>query len=334
MPGNRRLYIAITFAAIVAGSRLETVAAETAVRPICIVLVGDSTVSTYDTRPADKPDLTGWGQVFGDFFNDKVTVLNHAASGRSTRSFIKEGLWKKAPADKGDYIFVQFGHNDSHVKDGKPAVDPSTDFQNYLRQYIDEARAAGEKPILVTPVVRRTFENGKVVTGLQAYADAMFKVGKEKNVPVIDLHAAAMRLYDRLGDAGSGDLNAAASDRTHFSRKGALTIARLVADALPQAVPELRPYLKSASLGEMSNESEPRFPIEQCPPLFDDPVWHGAADPTVIWRPTRRNGGSTTRSAAGAEKPARRRLVPRLGHRHRRVKRRHHVEIRGNLHRR
>jgi lysophospholipase L1-like esterase len=215
------------------------------VKPIRIVLVGDSTVASYAKPPADKPDLTGWGQVFGDFFNDRVTVLNHAKSGRSTKSFIKEGLWKKALADKGDYIFIQFGHNDSHLKDGKPAVDAATDFQSYLRQYVDEARAAGSKPVLVTPVARRTFKDGKIVTGLQPYPDAMFKVGKEKGVPVIDLHAAAMRLFDRLGDAGSADMTASANDRTHFSHKGAEAMARLVVEALPQAVPELTPCLKA-----------------------------------------------------------------------------------------
>jgi lysophospholipase L1-like esterase len=290
MFAKRSLYIVITLATIAAGPlRVRPAgAAETAPasKPIRIVLVGDSTVSTYEKRPADKPDLTGWGQVFGDFFNDKVTVLNHAKSGRSTRSFIKEGLWKKALAAKGDYIFVQFGHNDSHLKDGRPAVDPATDFQSYLRQYIDEARAAGAKPVLITPVARRTFADGKIITGLQPYADAMLKVGKENNVPVIDLHAAAMRLFDRLGDAGSADMTASASDRTHFSRKGALAMARLVAEALPQSVPELRPYLKSVSLGETPNDAQPRFPIERAPaPLFDDPLWHGAADPTVIWAP-------------------------------------------------
>src|SRR5262249_32056348 len=112
--------------------------------------------------------------------------------------------------------------------------------------------------------------------------------GKEKKVPVIDLHAAAMRLYEHLGDAGSADLSAAASDRTHFSRKGALAMANLVADALPQAAPELRPYLKTAASNVASDktEAQPRFPIEHVPaPLFDDPIWHGAADPTVIWAP-------------------------------------------------
>ena len=241
-------------------------------KPIRIVLVGDSTVASYAKPPADKPDLTGWGQVFGDFFNERVTVLNHAKSGRSTRSFIKEGLWKKALADNGDYIFIQFGHNDSHLKDGKPAVDAATDFQSYLRQYIDEARAAGAKPILVTPVARRTFKDGKIVTGLQQYADAMLKVGKEKSVPVIDLHAAAMRLFDRLGDAGSADMTASASDRTHFSRKGARVMARLVVEALPQAVPDLLPYLKALGINEaprpgpsfaVVSDNQPPFPIQR-----------------------------------------------------------------------
>ena len=118
-------------------------------------------------------------------------------------------------------MFIQFGHNDCHTKDGKPVVDPDTDFQDYLRQYIDQSRAAGAKPILVTPVARRTFVGGKIHTTLQPYADAMLKVGKEKGVPVIDLHAASMALFNRLGDEGSADLTASASDRTHFSRKGA-----------------------------------------------------------------------------------------------------------------
>ena len=258
---------------ILASTAVHLVASESPVaKPIRIVLVGDSTVASYAKPPADKPDLTGWGQVFAEFFNDRVTIINCAKSGRSTRSFVKEGLWKKALAAKGDYIFIQFGHNDSHLKGGKPAVDPTTDFQSYLRQYVDEARAAGAKPVLVTPVARRTFKDGKIVTGLQPYADAMFKVGKEKGVPVIDLHAAAMRLFDRLGDAGSADMTASASDRTHFSRKGARVMARLVVEALPQAVPELLPYLKALGINEapkpgpsfaVVSDNQPPFSIQR-----------------------------------------------------------------------
>ena len=213
-------------------------------KPIRIVLVGDSTVASYPNPPQDRPDLTGWGQVFGECFNERVIVLNHAQSGRSTKSFIAEGLWQKALDARGDYVFIQFGHNDSHTKDGKPVVDPDTAFPDYLRQYIKQSRAAGAKPVLVTPVARRTFVGGKIHTGLQPYADAMLKVGKEKDVPVIDLHAASMTLFDRLGDERSADLTASVSDRTHFSRKGARAVARLVADALPKAVPELQPWLK------------------------------------------------------------------------------------------
>jgi lysophospholipase L1-like esterase len=224
-------------------------------KPIRIVLVGDSTVASYAKPPKDRPDLTGWGQVFGECFNDRVTVLNHAQSGASSKSFIGEGRWQKALAAKGDYIFVQFGHNDSHLKDGKPAVDPAKDFQDYLRQYIDDARTAGARPILVTPVARRTFVGGKIHTVLQPYADAMLKVGKEKGVPVINLHAASMALFDSLGDQGSADLTASASDRTHFSRKGAVAVAHLVAEAVPVAVPELRPCLKTVARSEPQNES-------------------------------------------------------------------------------
>ena len=213
-------------------------------KPIRIVLVGDSTVASYDKPPVDRPDLTGWGQVFGGFFDDRVTVLNHAQSGASSKSFIREKRWAKALAAKPDYVFIQFGHNDCPGK-GDRSTDPNTDFQDYLRQYIDEARAAGAKPILVTPVARRTFKDGKIVTGLQPYADAMLKVGKDRGTPVIDLHTAAMRLFDRLGDAGSADLTASANDRTHFSHKGAEAMARLVVEALPQAAPELTPCLKT-----------------------------------------------------------------------------------------
>ena len=98
--------------------------------------------------------------------------------------------------------------------------------------------------MLVTPVARRTFAGGKASTTLTPYADATKKVAKEKGVPVIDLHQQAFDLFDKLGDEGSADLTASKTDRTHFSRKGGLAVAGLVAKAVPDAVPELKPYLK------------------------------------------------------------------------------------------
>ena len=109
---------------------------------------------------------------------------------------------------------------------------------------VDEAVAANARPVLVTPVARRTFTNGRATTSLTPFADAVLAVAREKRVPAIDLHRLAFDLFDRLGDAGSADLTASATDRTHFSRKGAVTVAGLVAGALPAAVPELAALLR------------------------------------------------------------------------------------------
>lgn len=213
-------------------------------KPIKIALIGDSTVASYAKPPADRPDLTGWGQVFGEHFTDRATVVNFALSGRSTKSFRREKHWQPVLDAKPDYIFIQFGHNDQKKETDRYA-DPETDFRDQLRQYIAEARAAGAKPVLVTPVARRTFMDGNATTILTPYADAMFAVGKETQTPVIDLHKVSLAHYQKLGDAGSADLTASASDRTHFSRKGAQTMAKFVADGVREQVPALVPYLKS-----------------------------------------------------------------------------------------
>lgn len=208
-----------------------------------ILLIGDSTVATYTKRPKDRPDLTGWGQVLNEFFNDKVTVINRAASGRSSKSFIKEGRWKKVVSQKADYLFIQFGHNDCPGK-GDRATDAATDYQDYLRQYINEARHANIKPILVTPVTRRRFKNGQIWTTLRPYADAMLKVGREKNVPVIDLHQKSVALFNKLGDEKSAYFSPKPEDRSHFTSEGAREIAGLVIEEISTTVPDLKPYLK------------------------------------------------------------------------------------------
>ncbi len=216
--------------------------------PVRIALVGDSTVASYPDPPADRPSLTGWGQVFDEFFSDRVAVLNHAVSGHSSKSFIRAGLWQKTLEAKPAYVFIQFGHNDQPGK-GDRSTDVNSDYQEYLRQYVQDARALGAIPVLVTSVARRTFQDGKPHTTLQPYVAAMKQVGQTLHVPVIDLHAASVALFAELGDAGSADLSPAAADRSHFSRKGARTMAKLVAEALPQAVPELQPYLVDAWFG-------------------------------------------------------------------------------------
>src|SRR6185436_12431860 len=113
---------------------------------------------------------------------------------------------------------IQFGHNDSHGPGHPESTDAATDYQDYLRRYIDEARAMGAAPILVTPMVRRTFDaRGKLQDSLQPYADAMKAVGLEKKVPVIDLHASSKHLVEQLGPVAAADMANKKGDATHFN---------------------------------------------------------------------------------------------------------------------
>jgi lysophospholipase L1-like esterase len=205
-----------------------------------VVIVGDSTVQTY---PLDQP-IRGWGQYIGERLSANVEVVNLALSGRSTKTFREEGLWGKALAAKGDWYLIQFGHNDSHEK-GKPeSTDPATDFRDNLRKFVDESRAAGGRPVLITPMHRRTFRaDGGLADILEPYAEAMRVVAKEKDVPLVDLHGASGKLFLKLGDAGSADLSCAPTDRTHFSEKGARVMADLVAEGLKKNVPGLSRYV-------------------------------------------------------------------------------------------
>lgn len=209
---------------------------------IRIAIVGDSTAASYPNPPSDRPDLTGWGQVFAEKFNEQVEVLNHAKSGRSSRSFMREGHWDKTLADKPDYVFVQFGHNDSSRKHNRFA-DPETTFQDFLRTYIQESRAIGAQPVIVSPVTRRVFKNGKIEVTLGPYAKAALKVAREENVPAVDLHNKSIELFNKLGDAGSAEFSPSKNDRTHFSSVGARAVAKLVADGVQEAVPGLKSYL-------------------------------------------------------------------------------------------
>lgn len=210
---------------------------------IRVMLVGDSTVASYPNPPMDRPDLTGWGQVLGEWFGPSVEVVNRAQSGASSKSFILNGNWKRAVETAPKFVLIQFGHNDQPGK-GDRSTDPDGDYRDYLRRYVSESRAAGARPIFVTSVARRTFASGKIASSLGPYTSAMKAVGQETQTPVVDLHDRSMRLYARLGDEQSSDYTAAATDRTHFSRKGARAMAELVADGLRVQVPDLARLLR------------------------------------------------------------------------------------------
>src|SRR5580693_5158220 len=143
-----------------------------------IVLVGDSTVN----------DQGGWGKGFSGSFNGQVQVINLAPNGRSSKSFRDEGAWAPALEAKPDYVLIQFGHNDQPGKGPERETDPRTTYREFMARYVDEARAIGAKPILVTPLTRRHFgPEGKIVSDLGPYAEAVKALAQDKEVPVIDL---------------------------------------------------------------------------------------------------------------------------------------------------
>ena len=212
--------------------------------PLCIVIIGDSTVCDYKE---DHP-CRGWGQFIHEYFKDTVRVSNHAASGRSSKTFIAEGRWQRALAEKPDFVLIQFGHNDSHGPARPEATDAATDYCDFLRRYIDEARAAGATPILVTPMHRRTFDaDSKLTDILHPYADAMKAVAAEKKTPLIDLHTASGELFQKLGKDGCPELANAPTDFTHFNEKGARMMADIVMKKLPRIAQRLAAELKPAT---------------------------------------------------------------------------------------
>ncbi|MFV0336652.1 MAG: rhamnogalacturonan acetylesterase [Chthoniobacterales bacterium] len=213
--------------------------------PIKIVLTGDSTMCNY---APEKPSR-GWGQFLAEHFPaGSVEVINLAASGRSTKTFRKEGRWKKALAEQPDYIFIQFGHNDSHPPQNKESTDFATDYQENLKRFIDESRAIGAVPVLVTPMVRRIFsDDGKILETaespsrpLVAYADAVKKVATEKQVALVDLYTSSKALAEKLGPEASQKFANRKGDPTHFNEKGARAMTTLVVEQLPKAVPDLK----------------------------------------------------------------------------------------------
>jgi lysophospholipase L1-like esterase len=208
-----------------------------------IVLVGDSTVGESD----------GWGPGFKRFVSSEAEVVNLAKNGRSSKSYAAEGWWKKALEEQGDYIIIQFGHNDMPGKGPERETDPETTYAANVARYVDEARAAGAKPILVTSLTRRRFgKDDRIDSDLHPYANVVKRVATEKRVPLIDLHALSIALIDKMGRAKSDELGkmkpdgkgGQEMDYTHLGERGSLVFGRVVADELRRVEPALAAYVK------------------------------------------------------------------------------------------
>ncbi len=217
---------------------------------IHIVLAGDSTVT----------DNAGWGKGFAGAMKEDVEVINLSKGGRSSSSFIKEGSWKKALDLKPDYVLIQFGHNDQPGHGVDRETDPQTTYKQYMTQYVDEARAAGIKPVLVTSLSRRQWgADGKIHSTLTPYADVVKQIAADKKVPLIDLHARSIEKYEEMGkekvseispskNADPTNPNADTSgqkvDGTHLNEKGSQIFGPIVAKELKAVVPNLASHVK------------------------------------------------------------------------------------------
>lgn len=217
---------------------------------IKIFLAGDSTMSIKETKAYPE---TGWGMPFVYFWDSSVTVVNKAKNGRSTKTFISEGLWKSIydEAGEGDYVFIQFGHND----ESKEKVDRYTTPEEYkanLLKFISEVREKKAQPVLITPVSRRKFDAGGTIMETHAvYSPLVREVAAAQSVPLIDLDKRSMELYQQLGEANSKLLFVqlrpgehpnypeGRMDNTHFNELGARLIAQLVLDEIKKQLPDL-----------------------------------------------------------------------------------------------
>ncbi|HEY9247987.1 MAG TPA: rhamnogalacturonan acetylesterase [Rariglobus sp.] len=216
--------------------------------PPAIALIGDSTVCDYPLTGR----MRGWGQLLPEYLQAGVAVRNEAKGGLSTKTFPRD-RWRALLASHPDYVLIQFGHNDSHAKDRPESTDAATDYAENLRHFVAEARAAGVTPILVTPVRRRLFKQGKTTEELAPYAESMRGVAEETKTLLVDLHAMSGDLYARLGETDSTPFTLNATDqadrpglgdRTHFTEYGARRMARLVAEGISKADTRLSAWIR------------------------------------------------------------------------------------------
>jgi len=224
--------------------------------PVTVYLAGDSTMA--EKLPEKRPE-TGWGEALGQFFREgTVRIDNRAKNGRSTRTFLSEGLWQNllASLHKGDFVFIQFGHNDES-KDKPDRYTPPADYRANLVRFITETRAREAVPVLLTPVMRRRFDrNGLFFDTHGEYPDIVRAVAREYRVPLIDMHRKSEALLKRFGAEPSRKLflqlkpgenpnyPKGIEDNTHFSPDGSEAMASLAVDGLRELKLPLSKLLK------------------------------------------------------------------------------------------
>lgn len=200
-----------------------------------IHLMGDSTMAPKNLE-GGNPER-GWGMMFPNFLDKDVEVINYAQNGRSTKSFIDLGLWDKVKANlkPGDYVFIQFGHNDAKDTDPTRYAAPFGAYQDNLRMYIKTVREAGATPVLLTPVTRRWFKEGGLDLSCHTdYPAAMKQVAEETGTPLLDMLKSTQDWLSSIGDEASRPyyMIMYKDDNTHTTARGARKLASLTCEAI------------------------------------------------------------------------------------------------------
>jgi DNA sulfur modification protein DndE len=240
-------------------------------KKVTIFLIGDSTMAN---KPVDDNPERGWGQLFPNYITDEVEIQNHAVNGRSTKSFINEHRWDTVMSrlKAGDYVMIQFGHNDSKVEDSIRSAPAHTLYKDNLIRFVNDVRSKGATPILITPVMRRKFDaDGKFVDQHGDYPGVVKEVAAAMNVFLIDLHQSSETLIVKEGVENSRRLflnippnhfknyKGKEEDNTHFSEYGASSVAALVCQSIKEQNLPIAKYLKPSAFKEKFAFELPRI---------------------------------------------------------------------------
>ena len=231
---------------------------------LTVHMIGDSTMANKPVIPGNPE--RGWGQMLPMYFKDSVRVENYAQNGRSSKSFIAEGRWDKviAALKPGDFVIIQFGHNDEKTNDANRGTAPFGEYMTNLVRFIRESREHKATPILATPVARRKFDNkGTLVDTHGDYPKAVRAIATEQKTPLLELCAATEKLLQQLGPESSkrlfrwipadefGPGSKSWEDDTHFNAYGASRVCDLAVVEIEAKIPELASHL---------NRRDPREP--------------------------------------------------------------------------
>ena len=222
-------------------------------------MVGDSTMAV---KKEDERPETGWGEMLTEYLDASVTFLNHAVNGRSSKSFRDEGRWQIVMEQlrPGDFVFIQFGHNDQKINDPARFTNPYSVYRHNLQRYVQDTRAQGATPVLLSSIVRRNFNPaGSLVDTHAPYPAVMRHLAGELNVDYVDLNTLSELLLLRLGEEASRDYfmhlpagehpnyPQGVEDNTHLNPKGARAIAGLVTDSLCTSKHPLSAHLRQCN---------------------------------------------------------------------------------------